>query len=208
MKTVASFMPRILPYLPGCSQPMASQALVDYAISFCEDSLVLRQTQEPIAVVANVSAYSLDAPADQQVARVIHVWLDGKLIQPLPSDVPIPGDGLVRRPTAYYTTRVDSELLVNLYPIPDADYTLTVETALRPTRDATTLQDDLFTLWVEPLVLGTLSTVMTIPDQPFSNPAAAMTYSARALQLSRKARIEGGIGRVRSSQRVAPRPFA
>lgn len=207
MKPVSLFMPRVLPYVMGCPEPMAIQAVVDYAIAFCEDSLVIRQKLDPVTTSPGTASYELDSPAGQQVARVLQVWVGQELIHVTASDAPAPVNPPTGRPRACYTTRTDSTLELVLFPPPNAVYTVTVEAALRPVRDAAALEDDLYNLWVEAIRLGAIGQLMQVPGQAFSDPMRGMDMAARALQLSRKARIEGGLGRVRANHTVRANPF-
>jgi hypothetical protein len=192
----------------GCPEPLMAQAVVDYAIVFCEDSLALREKLDTFTTVAGTSAYALDAPTSLQVARILNVWVGGTAIPSLAADTAVPPNFDRATPRLYYTTRTDSELELQLYPTPDASYTITVEVALRPTRGATSLPDDLFDLWVEPVCHGAVGQLMQIPGQAFTNPVSGMGFAARATQLSRKARIDGGIGQVRASRAINRAPFA
>ena len=208
MKQVTDFLPRVIPSVQGCPEPMAVRAVVDSAIAFCEESLVLREKQDAFSTVANTVAYDLDAPVAQQVARVLNVWVDGTVIDPIPSELIGIVDTRSTKPTGYYTTRVDSQWQLNLSPTPDAAYSVVVEVALRPTRDAKIVQDDLYNLWIEPIVAGAVGRLMSTPQQPFSDPVTGEAKTLQATAGSRKARVEGTFGRVKSSQRVAPRPLA
>jgi len=208
MKAVSDFFTRVISYLPGCPEPLAARALVDSAIQFCDESLVLRQKLDAFSTVAGDGSYELDAPPSQQISRVMKVWLDGVLIGPVPVDDAVPLSTPNQKPYAFYTTRIDSEFLLNLYPTPDKVYSIVVEAAMRPIRDVDSLEDDLFHLWINPVVTGAMGILQSIPGQAFSEPTEGQRNSLMALALARKARIEGGFGRVRSTVRISPRAFA
>ena len=187
---------------------MAAQALVDSAVSFCEDSQVIRyrlDTQETYAGGAEIDVF---APQDQAVSRVLKVWINGYEIKASPavsvSDLSQP-NGL---PRMYYSRQNDSQLQILLYPVPDRAFSIDVEVALRPTRSATTLENDLFDLWIEPIVAGALQRLYAVPDQPFSNAAASQAQMAAAIYQTRRARVGGAYGRVSGTVRVQGRPFA
>lgn len=211
MKSSTDFLPRILPYVPGCNIPMAQQALNDAAIAFCEDSLVLREQIAPIQTVANQSAYDLSV-TDLQVCRIMELWVDGIQIEPFPREVAdnLPTNSIdvaTGMPRGFYTTRAGSTFQVVLYPTPDKVYTLRAEVATRPARDLDVYEDDLFDFWVEPVVAGTLSRLKAIPGQSFSDPAGAFSLMSSATAMSRRARIEGSYGRIKGTTRVRPRSF-
>lgn len=210
MKPLSAFFPRILPYLPGCPEPLAAQVLLDAAIEFCDSSLVLRQNLDSFKTFTGQVQYDLDPPSAQHdINRVMGVTLDGKelvagMAEAIRGDLPIAG----AKPRGFYTDRTDSVFTLMLSPPPDGAYNVVVNVALSPARTATQLDDDLFNLWVEPVVAKTLARAMQIPGQPFSNPAQAQILLNSAARQTVSSRIEGNYGLVRGSMRVRNRPFA
>lgn len=87
-------------------------------------------------------------------------------------------------------------------------YPVRVRVALRPTKTATQVEDDLINYWTDPIVDGAMARILAIPDQPFSDPNKAMMMRASAARATHNARIEGNYGRVRGSMRVKQRPIA
>lgn len=208
MKPVSDFFSRVLPYVPGCPEPTAAQALVDAAIVFCEDTMVVRNQLDTFSTVVGQDAYELDVPLQQQVSRVLTVFVDDTPLPSWTAQGTPPSDDARNRPMAFYTTRSNSEFLLRLYPTPDKVYAVKVVAALRPTRTATQLEDDLSSLWSDAVISGALARLMAVPSQPFTNPGEAMRMQMNAIQLARRARTEGNVGHVRGSMRVTPRPFA
>lgn len=208
MKPLSDFFPRMLPYLPACSKPLAAQAALDSAIAFCEQSDVVREDLDPLTTRAGLSVYELDAPTDQQVARVLRVQVAGRDLRPLPADLVHTMASRTGQPAYYHMTRNGSTLELNLYPTPDRVYPLAANASLRPTRDATTLEDDLLNLWVEPVVAGAIARAMLVPGQAFTDQAGAQGYMAQAQLGIHRARREGALGRTRGSLGVQARPFS
>ena len=208
MKPISDFFPRMLPYLPGCSEPLAAQAVLDAAIAFCEDTQAVREQLDSFTTSAGVGAYELDTPSQQQVARVFDVVVDGRPMAAIAAEDVGPASEAIGSPMAFYTTRYGSEFLLHLFPTPDGAYNVQVRAALRPTRNATQLEDDLFNLWSDAVLAGAMARVMAIPGQPFSDPAGSAGYSMAATRATNKARVEGNFGRVRAGMRVRGRPFA
>ncbi len=183
-----------------------AQALVDAAITFCEESMAVRCRLDTATQRPRAGEVDLDLPSNQSVARILGVWVNGNLIQPLLADQ-VGDTSASGAPSAYYTRHNDSTLQLLLYPTPDQTCRVTVEVALRPLRTAKLLEDDLLERWVGALIPGALAHIRAIPDTPFSNPAGALMHAQEASRLAGKARAEGAYGRVRGSQSVAMRPF-
>ena len=209
MKPLSAFYPRILPFLPGCPEPMVDQVLVNAAIEFAESSLTLRQNLDPFNTVVGKVDYDLDPPTRyHDINRVMGVTLNGKELRPglfeaIRNDLPT----AKAIPRGFYTDRTDNTFTLRLSPPPDKSYPVIVSVTLRPARNATMLDDDLYNIWIDPIVSGAIARAMQIPDQPFTNPGRAQELLASAAQQTVSSRIESNFGLIRGSMRVRPRSF-
>ena len=209
MQPLSAFYSRILPYLPGCSEPMVDQVLIDAAIEFCENSLAIRQNLDPFYTRLGADEYDLDPPTNQYtIARVLSVNVAGEELAPVMVET-VRNDfsSVNARPRGFYTDRVDSVLVLRLTPPPDGKYEVKVVAALRPSRTATQLDDDLLNLWVTPVTQSALAKAMMIPDQPFTNPAMSASLAVTAAKLTSTTRIESTYGLIRGSMTARNRPF-
>lgn len=207
MIATTEFLPRIIPHVMGCSNPMALQALVDSAIAFCDDSLVIRQRLDPQLTVYGQPELDVTPPPQQVTARVMKVWANGVPMAPVPSDDVGNVLSMIAPPRCFYTLMDNGATKANLFPAPDGVYRVVVELVLRPERSAVTLSDALYSTWMDHVVSGALGRLMSTPDQPFTNLALGQSYASKALYLSRRARVEGSYGQVKSTTRVKQRPF-
>jgi hypothetical protein len=210
MKPLSAFYPRILPYLPGCPEPLVDQVLLNSAIEFCEASLTLRQNLDVFRTVVGKVEYDLDPPTkNHDINRVMGVTLNGKELRPgmfeaIRNDLPT----AAAIPRGFYTDRTDNTFTLRLSPPPDKVYPVTVAVTLRPARTAVLLDDDLYNIWIDPVVSGAIARAMQIPNQQFTDYARADQLLAEAARLTNSSRIEGNYGLVRGSMRVRARPFA
>jgi hypothetical protein len=210
MKALSAFYPRVMPYLPGCSEPMADQVILNSAIEFCENSLTLRENLDTFNTRAGAIEYDLDPPSSQHdIARVMSVAVDGKELSPGMAEI-IKNDLQTERaiPRGFYTNRTGSTFTLRLSPPPDDVYPVVVGVTLRPARTATLLEDDLYNIWIDPIVSGAIARAMQMPDQPFTNFAQARYLLDSAARQTNSSRIEGNYGLIRGSMRVRSRPFA
>ena len=84
MISIDTFFPRVMPYLIGCSEPIARQAILDSATRLCEKTLILRQALDSFNTIKGLVDYDLESPNNQmRVARVLSVTIDGKAIKGL-----------------------------------------------------------------------------------------------------------------------------
>jgi hypothetical protein len=210
MKALSAFYPRVLPYLPGCSEPFANQVILNSAIEFCENSLTLRQNLDTFRTVVGVIEYDLDPPSIQHdISRVMSVAVNYKeltagMAEVVRNDLPTANS----TPLAFYTSRADSVFVLRLTPPPDAVYPVVVGVTLRPSRTATLLEDDLYNIWINPIVSGAIARAMQVPDQPFTNFAQARYLLDSAAKQTISSRVDGNYGLIRGSMSVRYRSFA
>jgi len=209
MKLLSAFYPRILPYLPGCPEPLVDQVLLNSAIEFCEASLTLRQNLDTFKTSVGKVSYDLDPPSAQHdINRVMGVTVNGRelkagLAEIIHNDLPTAN----ATPRGFYTDRTDSTFTLRLAPPPDGAYPVIVAVTLRPNRNATQLDDDIYNIWIDPVVSGAIARAMQIPNQPFTDYARASQLLADAARMTNTSRIEGNYGLVRGSMRVRSRSF-
>lgn len=208
MKPLSDFYTRIQPHAALVPLPTLDRALVDAAITFCEDSRAIRQRLDPFDTVPTVAGYELDANPQQQVAHVLKVWFDGIELTPLTDSFgPAPNDTEPGTPQAYWTSRADSQFVLNLWPAPDRIGTVVVNAAMRPVREATQLEDDLLDLWADALTAGALGRVLSIPGQSWTDVVAAAGAQTAFMAHAQRAKVRSEFGRQVASMRVRPRKF-
>lgn len=210
MKPLSAFYPRILPYLPGCPEPIVDQVLVNAAIEFAESSLTLRQNLDPFMTTVGIDQYDLDPPTtNHDINRIMSVNVGGRELAPgmaeiIKNDLPTAN----ATPRGFYSDRTDNEFTLRLSPPPDTAEVVLVKVNLRPARAATMLDDDMYNIWIDPIVSGAIARAMQIPDQPFTNFARAQELLLSAAQQTNSSRIESNYGLIRGSMRARYRPFA
>lgn len=210
MKPLSAFYPRILPYLPGCPEPVVDQVLLNSAIEFAENSLTIRQNLDAFNTIVGVSQYDLDPPSsNHDINRVMSVAVNGKELVPGMAEV-VRNDlsTAPATPRSFYTNRTDNTFTLKLYPTPDKVSRVVVGVTLRPARSATYLDDDMYNIWIDPIVSGAIARAMQIPNQPFTDYARAEALLLSASKQTNSSRIESNYGLIRGSMRVRNRPFA
>lgn len=216
MKDLSSFMSRILPHVTGCPDVLAEEALLDTAIEFCEKTLIIQKTLDPMSARRGASEYELDAPSDQEVILPVSVWFKTRKLVAVPADnvwnvqafnLRVPGtDAVEGEPTAYFWV---ANRTIGVYPVPEETHSaaITVRAALKPKRTATQLEDALFDDWIDPMVTGTLARLHAMKDQAWSSADRALLRSREFRASVQRARMEGSVGRVRGNLSVRMRSF-
>lgn len=204
MASFANLLKRVLVRAPGCSDALAQQALLDSAIQFCDDTHILTGELEPFDTQIGVTEYELiPEEVGVEIAMLDELYADNFPLRA------VSREGLRTRE---YTARTRQSMpceyervrpgTVRLYPVPDRVYTMRATAILRPTRDATTLPDQLEGPWRDALVAGALVDLFSVPDQPFTNPEAIPFYASTLGAWRTKAKNEKLRGFSRSKSRV------
>lgn len=210
MTLLNQFLPRLLVYVPACSDPLAMQALLDSAIEFCEKTGVISARLDPIYLVPSATEYELESPlTSTEVFLVTKAQIDGQDVTPIMAEqVTLDAPRVARPDKLYVTLNTDCTSTVTINALPDQQYQLTMEVFLRPSRSATSVPDVLLTHWVEAIISGALMKLYMVPGQPFSSPDLAQYYESRTARLTHNARITASYGGVRGGMSVKQRPLA
>lgn len=193
MQKLEVFHPRIRPWLPGCTEQLMDEALLDAAIEFCDATLVVSLQNDPIDLRTGLVEYDVDLNPGTEVSRITAVYI-----------------GAQGRPTAFprYTYLRPSTVVLASPPSTNTPRALHVEYATRPTRTAKSLDDSLFHDWAEGVAAGAVARLALKPSQPFTNEGLAMTELAKFNRAKAQARVESSHRRRVVDTRVLPRPFA
>lgn len=207
------FLPRLLPSVLGCPDPIAIQALLDSAIEFCEETGIVRVTTDPQRT-SGTATYDVDVPTSQKVALTQRAWYGKRELMPAMSS-------MVSNVDAYTLVTADPYQVphsflesapgeITLFPAPGAMATelLTFRAVTKPSRSATSVADVLFEDWAEVIVAGALKRLHAHPDTPYFSDGHAMRRATEFQLGINRARAEAQRGRVRGSITTAPRSFA
>ncbi len=183
MIPVADFHAYVLPYAPGCSTVAASRALIDSAIEFCRASYLLDETAEA-AVVAGSRSVSM-VLADP---ALVPCWLMSARWNGADLEPATPDQLDAERPDWRTASAEAPRFVVGspgtpgtllLTPAPTADGVLQATFAIAPARATRELPDVLLEEWAEGIASGALRRLLSMPSQPYSDPAAATAHGVR-----------------------------
>lgn len=168
-----------LPWLPGCPQAMALDAIRKAAIEFCERSWAWIYNPAAQNVVADQISYPFVPPSNAVVAKVLYVWYDGDPICPRSPDQL---DDLYQnwrtfKGTPQYHTQEDERNLL-LVPVPSASLTggLEMRVCLKPKFDAADIESRMYEEYRDAIASGALYRLMLSPKKPYSDAAMAAVH--------------------------------
>jgi hypothetical protein len=219
MSLLDAFLPRLMPQVMGCSEPLAVQALLDSAIEFCEETNIVQVVTDPSPMAEGVSQYDIDLPSQTEVARVLKVWSGARVltqIEPVTAENLLlynsPVGAAVAVLGAPLSAVVEESGTVTVYPTPDsvtaANEMLSFRVAVKPTRSATSVPDELYKSWAEAVVSGALFRLASMNGQTFSSDKVAKAGFERYRYFVNRAHIEANRGRLAGPLGVRNRPLA
>jgi hypothetical protein len=219
MKTLATFLPLVLPEVPGCSDPLAEQAVLSACIEFCEQSLVV-QTIEPDNAIVDVPDYDVTVPSSQMLQKVLAVYFAGRQLTPrakelVTADYAMRGEAVAGVSVTSGTPREwfmrdPAGSTVSIYPPPDASTVgaITICAAFSPTQTATSVADALYTDYARDIAAGAKAILMRMPGQPFSSSKTAKDHEARFQSAISRASRVARVGSAQADLHVVGRRFA
>jgi hypothetical protein len=216
----ASLSVRLQPSVPGCPRQTITQYVRDAAIMTCERTLAWRYQQPEFNLTPGTYVYNYTKPADTRVHALFGTMMNGS-----PLDVLTLDQALTLYPSwaDKYTTSGDIEEFGSqprsitqisphqfaVLPLPDAEatYTMRMFYALKPTRDASGMDEVMFDELEDVILHGALQQLLVLPGAHWSDRELAAYHAKQYLfQLSER-RARANLGNARGVMRVRATPF-
>lgn len=198
----STFYPYVQPHVPGCPEITIEAHLQESAVDFCERSGVWRYDLESDFTSRNLSDYEIFLPNNTALENILVLYLDQfPLTKVVDSNHFMSSEAGTGRPS-YYSIYQDT--FVRFYPTPDDKYTFEGVVTLKPTLDATGVEDFIYNTHGRAIACGALSKLLYIPGKEWTNPELAAYYRMKFAKAA-----DDALGRdmARGSMRVAARGF-
>lgn len=213
MKNHTEFLDYVLPQVPGATPEMALLEIKNTIIDFCEKSLILQETLDPVPAIQGIMDYDLDPPNNRLVVKIMKAWFKGVELEPVSIDeIQSPSwfnqnaDYVVLKQNPRMITQKDTETF-SVYPIPGTteQNVMTLRVALKPTRSADSIDDFIFENYAETIGHGAIARLYLSPDKPYTNPQMAVARNALYMAGLNVARDRANKGYVRTNKHVRMR---
>lgn len=170
MRDFEDFFPHVMPYAPAAPQPVVIHHLREAAITFCTRTKCWREED---AFPVDGQDTVLCVPPHAALVKIERAWFDGCELAPVPYSSVAPNEesGL---PEGITTPAFDRVQL-----IPHGSYSgqLKINMILKPSQEAELLPDVLYDHFARKIAVGALSTMLILPNQPYSNPGLAAIFA-------------------------------
>lgn len=213
MKNHTDFLDYVMPHVPGATVEMALLEIKNTIIDFCEKSLILQESLDPVAAVQNIMDYDLEPPKDRLVVKIIKAWFKGVELTPVsvdeihsPSWYNQNADYVVLKQDPTMITQKDTETF-SVYPIPGKTEAnvMTLRVALKPTRSTNSIDDFVYENYAETIGHGAIARLSLSPDKPYTNPQMAVARNALYMAGLNVARDRANKSNVRVNKSVKMR---
>jgi hypothetical protein len=214
-RTFLSLVNRIAPSVPGCPQPIIVQYIRDSAIEACERTLAWRYEQPAIRLTPGVYEYPYTNPTGTEVHAFLTANVNGERVDPVTLEQLTiaypdwPSTDPNKRADPRLICQLDPDNFV-LAPIPDAskNYDLKMIVALKPLRDASAMDKNVFDDLENVIMHGALQHLLVLPDKNWSDRELATYHAKQYLSKITERRARANLGAARASMSVQMRPFA
>jgi hypothetical protein len=179
MASYESLIKEILPYVPGCPDPVVESHLRSATIEFCEKTKAYVQDLDPITSVSGIFEYDFDQPTGTSVHSILWMIYDGEDLDPisprsLELNYPDWRDRSTK-PQVYLQKTADTFWVV---PVPNSKITngIQLSVALKPTRTTSNINTSFSNDYRDGILFGTLYRLLRVPSREWSDPSAASDY--------------------------------
>lgn len=205
-----SYLPEVLPYVPGCPRAVAMNAIRKAVIELCQRAHVWRHT-DTVSTVIDQGEYQITIPDKSKPMLLKGVAYNGRDINPITEDE------LDRRSASWRSSTGSPQRylevtpnLVRIYPIPDAVEVdaLSFRVVLKPSRDAIEAPDHIYDDYSGAIAAGALSELLMQTGKPWAEPKASPAHGAKFEHAVAQASMRVRKSHTTAKLRVAARPFA
>ena len=204
------FFPEVMPFFQGIPEVMATNAIRNAAIEFCNRTDWLFYTPVQQDLIANEDEYdlTLDVPDDHTIARVQAVWCNDMQVLPRSEDELRRFYNLDWRKQSgrpvYYTQYTPETLVLVPKPSVNSSQALSLTVVLRPTRDSVGCDSSLRERWVEVIAYGARMRLHETAGHAYENPLLAEKCRVLFAKGINEAIVERTRGLSRTNMRVRP----
>lgn len=202
----SSWLPDLLPQLPGCPDVIAEHEVKRAAQEFFERSRAWAVTLDAENVLAGELEMTLSPNSGQEIVAVRQVWLNDNELSPetadcLSEEMSASWQSHTGVPAAYLQNSPSS---IRFYPVPDARATVTVRVAVKPSESAKNIPDEIASRFRNTIAQGAKGRLMLYVGQPWSNPEFGVKFEAAFNEAIDKARYKSATndGKARIPSRV------
>jgi hypothetical protein len=197
------FLPELLQYVPDVPEVVATNAIRNAAIEFCERTRVW-QVDSFSTSIAGLASYEVDPPFGAKFVDIIFAYYGDRLLVPKVAEeldrVYRWTDWRTLRGEPVYLTRMNA-LEIILVPAPsEARVRIKLRAAYAPTRASNQVGVDVYENYLEVICMGARARLYNTPLQPYYDKPSANEFERKFRSAISEVRVQVN----RSLTRTAP----
>lgn len=171
----SDFYSWVLPSVPGCPNPTLDLHIRQAAIEFCRRTLCWVRTLDPVEANGMDIRFDLDLPSQTQAVKLMAVAVNG--LEYLLVDTQR-GLQLVRQGSGADFSFTQDKLTLDVHPLRARGDSIEVDMALAPSFNASSVETDVASPYVQEIAQGALATLQMIAGVAWSDPGLAAANKA------------------------------
>jgi hypothetical protein len=208
MAALSDFMPYVLPYVQGCTYPLAELHIRNICIDFCTHAPIVQERPDPIDVVAGQIEYDIDTASYTAATLILEAAYQLRPLAILKvGDINFEQAHQYQGEPRALMQSAQPTFTLDHTPAVDAPGAITMLVATKPTRMATNVADLLLNDYGFEIGQGVVGRLMMIPGHEWTNPAIAGAYTQIYERARTEARIRAEASFGQTGSRVMSRRF-
>lgn len=202
------FLPEVMQFVKDVPEVVAVNAIRNACIEFCQETRYIQQHLDPMAGVANIGTYDLEAnEGTYKIADIVECWYGDQFLVPRSieqlTQIYRTTDWNTLDGNPYYYYRPSSQE-IRLVPYPKITQAnkIRVLAALKPSRASTTVQEEIFERFLEDIAYGARARLYNTPNQPYYDLKTSMEYLKRFNDVIADVRTQVNKGLTRASIQI------
>jgi hypothetical protein len=202
------FLPEVMQFVKDVPEVVALNAIRNSCIEFCQETRYIQQHLDPMAGVANIGTYDLEAnEGTYKIADIVECWYGDQFLVPRSieqlTQIYRTTDWNTLDGNPYYYYRPSSQE-IRLVPYPQITQAnkIRVLAALKPSRASTTVQEEIFERFLEDIAYGARARLYNTPNQPYYDLKTSMEYLKRFNDVIADVRTQVNKGLTRASIQI------
>jgi hypothetical protein len=202
------FLPEVMQFVKDVPEVVAFNAIRNACVEFCQETRYIQQHLDPMAGVATIGTYDLEAnEGTYKIADIVECWygdqfLVPKSIEQLTQIYRTTNWNTLDGNPYYYYRPSSQEIRLVPYPKVTEANKIRVLAALKPSRASTTIREEIFERFLEDIAYGARARLYNTPNQPYYDLKTSMEYLKRFNDVMADVRTQVNKGLTRASVQI------